>query len=64
MNGPRLETSSSETPHYEGIFNPNRAFHATLLSLERLENLGFFRAEYLNVCKIDLSTLAQTRMTS
>jgi hypothetical protein len=25
-----------------------------LLSLERLENLGFFRAEYLNACKIEL----------
>ena len=36
------------------IFNLNRAFHATLLSLERLENLGFFRSEYLNACKIEL----------
>jgi hypothetical protein len=39
---------------YEGIYNLNRAFHATLLCFERLENLGFFRAEYLNAYKIEL----------
>lgn len=39
---------------YEGIFNLNRAFQETLLSLERLENLGFFRSEYLNAFKVEL----------
>jgi len=32
----------------------NRGFQITLLSLERLEGLGFFRAEYLNAFKIEL----------
>ncbi len=54
MNGPAWRPQVQKLHIYEGIFNLNRAFHATLLSLERLENLGLFRAEYLNACKIQL----------
>ena len=54
MNGPVWRPQVQKLHIYEGIFNLNRAFHATLLSLERLENLGFFRSEYLNACKIEL----------
>ena len=54
MNGPAWRPQVQKLNIYEGIFNLNRAFHATLLSLERLENLGFFRSEYLNACKIEL----------
>jgi hypothetical protein len=54
MNGPAWRPQVQKLHIYEGIFNLNRAFHATLLSLERLETLGFFRSEYLNACKIEL----------
>ena len=54
MNGPAWRPQVQKLHIYEGIFNLNRAFHATLLTLERLENLGFFRSEYLNACKIEL----------
>ena len=54
MNGPTWRPQLLKLQIYEGIYNLNRAFHATLLSLERLENLGFFRAEYLNEFKIEL----------
>jgi hypothetical protein len=54
MSGPTWRPQVQKLHIYEGIFNLNRAFHATLLSLERLENLGFFRSEYLNACKIEL----------
>ncbi len=54
MNGPSWRPQVQKLHIYEGIFNLNRAFHATLLSLEQLENLGFFRSQYLNACKIEL----------
>ena len=54
MNGPAWRPQAQKLQIYEGIFNLNRAFHATLLCLERLEDLGFFRSEYLNACKIEL----------
>ena len=54
MNGPAWRPQLQKLHIYEGIFNLNRAFHATLLSLERLENLGFFRSEYLNAFKVEL----------
>ncbi len=54
MNGPSWRPQLQKLHIYEGIYNLNRAFHATLLSLERLENLGFFRSEYLNAFKIEL----------
>ena len=54
MNGPTWRPQILKLQIYEGIYNLNRAFHATLLSLERLENLGFFRPEYLNAFKIEL----------
>ena len=54
MNGPAWRPQVQKLHIYEGIFNLNRAFHATLLSLERLENLGFFKSEYLNAYKIEL----------
>ena len=53
MNGPAWRPQPLKLQIYEGIYNLNRAFHATLLSLERLEELGFFRAEYLNAFKIE-----------
>jgi hypothetical protein len=61
MNGPAWRPQVQKLHIYEGIFNLNRAFHATLVSLERLENLGFFRSEYLNACKIELE---HTRATA
>ena len=54
MSGPSWRPQVQKLTIYEEIFNLNRAFHATLLSLERLENLGFFRSECLNACKIEL----------
>jgi hypothetical protein len=54
MNGPAWRPQVQKLHIYEGIFDLNRAFHATLLSLERLENLGFLRSEYLNPCKIEI----------
>ena len=54
MKGPAWRPRVQKLHIYEGIFNLNRAFHATLLSLERLEDLGFFRSEYLNACKVEL----------
>ncbi len=54
MNGPSWRPQLQKLQIYEGIYNLNRAFHATLLSLEGLENLGFFRSEYLNAFKIEL----------
>src|SRR5438309_6962582 len=37
---------------YEAVYWLNRAFEATLLSFERLEQLGIFRLEYLNEYKV------------
>lgn len=54
MNGLVWRPQLQKLQIYEGIFNFNRAFHATLLCLERLENLGFFRSEYLNAFKVEL----------
>jgi len=54
MNGPAWRLQVQKLHIYEEIFTFNRAFHGTLLSLERLENLGFFRSEYPNACKIEL----------
>jgi len=39
---------------YEAVYWLNRSFEATLLSLERLEQLGMFRLEFLNECKIQV----------
>jgi hypothetical protein len=39
---------------YEAVYWLNRSFEATLLSLERLEQLGLFRLEFLNECKIQV----------
>ena len=54
MSGPAWRPQVQKLHIYEGIFKLNRAFHATLMCLEQLENLGFFRSEYLNACKIEL----------
>ena len=61
MNGPAWRPQVQKLHIYEAIFNLNRAFHATLVSVEQLENLGFFRSEYLNSCKIELE---HTRATT
>lgn len=46
---------------YEAVYWLNRSFEAALLSLERLEQVGMFRLEYLNECKIRLElTRAET----
>ena len=37
---------------YEAVYWLNRSFEAALLSLERLEQLGMFRLEYLNEYKV------------
>lgn len=37
---------------YEAVYLLNRSFEAALLSLERLEQLGIFRLEYLNEYKV------------
>jgi len=39
---------------YEAVYWLNRCFEATLLSLERLEQLGIFRLEFLNEYKVRL----------
>jgi len=39
---------------YEAVYWLNRCFEATLLSLERLEQLGIFRLEFLNQYKVRL----------
>lgn len=45
---------------YSALQTMNRCFAATLLSLERLEQLGLFRQEYLNAYKVTLQyTLSQ-----
>lgn len=54
MNGRAWRPQLRKLQIYEGIFNLNRAFHATLLTIERLEDLGFFRSEYLNAFKVEL----------
>jgi len=54
MNGPAWRPQALKLRLYEGIYALNRGFQITLLSLERLESLGFFRAEYLNAFKIEL----------
>ena len=46
---------------YEAVYWLNRSFEATLLSLERLEQLGIFRLEYLNEYKVRVEhTRAET----
>jgi hypothetical protein len=37
---------------YESVYLLNRSFEAALMSLERLEQLGIFRLEYLNEYKV------------
>ena len=54
MNGPSWRPRLQKLQIYEGLYNLNRAFHATLMCLDQLETLGFFRSEYLNACKIEL----------
>jgi hypothetical protein len=43
MNGPAWRPQPLKLRIYEGIYALNRGFQITLLALERLENLGFFR---------------------
>jgi len=54
MNGPTWRPQPQKLQIYEGIFNLNFAFHATLMCVERLENLEFFRSGLLNAFKIEL----------
>jgi hypothetical protein len=39
---------------YEALYYLNRSFEATILVLERIQSLKFFRAEYLDALKIRL----------
>ena len=57
---PRPETTPIWRPlptklrAYEAVYWLNRSFEAALLSLERIEQLGMFRLEYLNEYKVRL----------
>ena len=56
MNSPEIPAIWRPLPNklraYEAVYWLNRSFEATLLSLERLEQLGIFRLEYLNEYKV------------
>jgi hypothetical protein len=54
MNAPLWKPLPSKTRVYESLYALNRGFEITLLSLERLENLGMFRLEHLNAFKVSL----------
>jgi molecular chaperone DnaK (HSP70) len=56
MNAPKIPPIWRSLPTklraYEAVYWLNRSFEATLLSLERLEQLGIFRLDRLNECKV------------
>jgi len=54
MSGPFWKPLPAKTRLYESLYALNRGFEITLLSLERLEQLGMFRLEFLNAFKISL----------
>jgi hypothetical protein len=54
MNAPLWKPLPSKTRVYESLYALNRGCEITLLSLERLENLGMFRLEHLNAFKVSL----------
>jgi hypothetical protein len=54
MNAPFWKPLPAKTLVYESLYALNRGFEITLLSLERLEQLGLFRLEYLNAFKVSL----------
>ncbi len=54
MNAPFWKPLPAKLRLYEALYSLNRGFEATLLSLERLENLGMFRLENLNAFKVTL----------
>jgi len=53
-NPPIWKSLPTKLRAYEALYLLNRCFEATLLSVERLENLGMFRLEYLNEYKVML----------
>jgi len=60
-NPPIWKSMPTKLRAYEAIYWLNRSFQATLLSLERLEDLDMFSLEYLNECKIRVEcTRAET----
>ena len=61
MNAPFWKPLPAKLRLYEALYSLNRGFEATLLSVERLENLGMFRPENLNALKVTIEhTRAQT----
>ena len=54
MSGPFWRPQPSKTRLYESLYLMNRGFEITLQSLERLEQQGMFRLEYLNAFKVSL----------
>src|SRR5215467_9674059 len=58
MNAPAWKPLPAKLQFYEALYSLNRGFEATLLSLERLEQLGMFRLENLTAFKV---TLEHTR---
>ena len=56
MNAPKIPPIWRSLPTklraYEAVYWLNRSFEATLLSFERLEQLGIFRLDRLNECKV------------
>ena len=54
VSGPFWKPLPAKTRLYESLYSMNRGFEITLLSLERLEQLGMFRLEFLNSFKVSL----------
>jgi hypothetical protein len=54
MNAPFWKPLPAKSRLYEFLYALNRGFEITLLSLERLEQFGVFRLEYLNAFKVSL----------
>ena len=53
-NPPIWKSLPTKPRAYEALYLLNRCFEATLLSLERLEDLGLFRLQYLHEYKVVL----------
>ena len=54
MNAPFWRPLPAKTRLYESLYTLNRGFEFTLLSLQRLEQLGMFELEFLNAYKVSL----------
>ena len=54
MNTLDWQLPTTKLRFYEALYYLNRSFEATILVLERLQSLKFFRAEYLDALKTRL----------